>query len=223
MKFLIQTIDGKIVHDFSFELVEAIKYQNWFNGFQEHEFVLSEKVLEIDAVPVGTVEFVLGFLGNKNIVLKPLNVPESLFKYAGRKIKNGTEKNVTELSFVKSNDCIKFYTKFTSNPPEGNYQISEVVDIESEYRCFVFHNELVGLQNYSGSFEKFPCVETIKEMISDYKNSPVAYTLDVGINKTGTFAVEVHNFFSCGLYGFSDKTVYPQMLSQAYFEIVKNN
>lgn len=223
VNFLVQTMNDEIVHDFSFELLEAIKYQNWFSCSKEHGFVLSEKVLKTDAVPVGSVEFVLEFLANKNIFLKPLNVPESLFKYAGRKIINGTEKDVVEESFVKSNDKIKSYANITTKPPKGNYQISEVVDVDSEYRCFVFQNKLVGLQNYSGSFETFPCVKTIKSMIANYKDSPVAYTLDVGINKTGTFVVEVHNFFSCGLYGFSDKAIYPQMLSQAYFEIVKNN
>ena len=37
MKFLIQTINGKIKHDFSFTLLESIEYQNWLrnnNSFQ---------------------------------------------------------------------------------------------------------------------------------------------------------------------------------------------
>ena len=32
MDFLIQTIKGKVTHDFSFTLLEAIQYQNWYNN-----------------------------------------------------------------------------------------------------------------------------------------------------------------------------------------------
>ena len=30
MKFLIQTVNDEIVHDFSFQLKEAIRYRNWY-------------------------------------------------------------------------------------------------------------------------------------------------------------------------------------------------
>ena len=40
----------------------------------------------------------------------------------------------------------------------------------------------------------FPDVDLIKEMIKDF-NYNNAYTLDVGINKDGTFLIECHDFF----------------------------
>ena len=58
-------------------------------------------------------------------------------------------------------------------------------------------------------------------MIETYKpEAPVAYTLDIGVEKyRGTFIIECHRFFSCGLYGFSDHRRYPKMLSQEWAEI----
>ena len=75
----------------------------------------------------------------------------------------------------------------------------------------------MGLSNYSGDFTKFPDVRKIEEMIKEYSdhNAPIAYTLDVAVESDYTTApIEVHDFFSCGLYGFRDWRLYPIMLSR---------
>jgi hypothetical protein len=239
MKFLIQKINGKITHDFSFTLLKSIEYQNWlhrdsfikfkyFNticpdgeNFKYFEFNSSHK----NYVPVGSVEFVIVFLEKfYGLTPKPLNVPEELFDpyYSSRPIFN---ENNTSLKiyndfkwFVKSNDKIKGFSEIIklSKPysiPEGNYQISEYINIYSEWRAFIYNGKLVGLQNYSAEFTKFPDINKIHAMIKAYKSAPVAYTLDVGIDgSNNTFVIECHDFFSCGLYGFADHRIYPQML-----------
>lgn len=48
-------------------------------------------------------------------------------------------------------------------------------------------------------------------MIETYKDSPLSYTLDAGINDNSQFLIEVHPFVSCGLYGFSDYRFLTQM------------
>ena len=106
------------------------------------------------------------------------------------------------------------------NLGKGNYQISELIDIDSEWRCFVYNNELVGLQNYIGDFTLFPSIDAIKHMIKEYISSPVAYTLDVGVNKDNTFVIEVHDFFSCGLYGFFNHKVLPFMFRDWFNECI---
>ena len=53
-------------------------------------------------------------------------------------------------------------------------------------------------------------------MIKDYKDSPLSYTLDVGINNNGTFIIEVHPFVSCGLYGFSDYRILCYMFENGF-------
>lgn len=227
MDFLIQTIDSEIKHDFSFTLLESIKYNNWYNKRDKISYKLTNEETEPGFIPIGSVEFVSKYLYDY-FRLKPLpkNIPFELFKYANRTIFNGTyEVRLEKDYFIKSNDKIKDdingLLKKTDILPEGNYQFSEIIDIDSEYRCFVHKNKLVGLQNYSGDFTIFPDIKTINNIIDDYKKSPVAYTLDVGINDTGTFIVEIHDFFSCGLYGFSDLNRLPYMFSQWYYEFIK--
>ena len=253
MKFLIQKIDNKVVHDFSFTLLESIRYQNWLTNTKDIKvkyldyivitdpdmiYPIQWKSIHRDYVPVGSVEFVTEFLGHfYGLIPKPINVPEELFgiEFTQRKIFNGTEKDFKGRLFVKSNDKIKSITGILNETesydlPVGNYQFSDVISIESEWRVFVYQDKLVGLQNYSGDFTKFPDVHKIEEMIKAYKNAPIAYTLDVGVGKSqyhkkygfflgnDTFIIEVHDFFSCGLYGFAEHKIYPYMLYRWHYE-----
>jgi hypothetical protein len=264
MKFLIQKINGKVVHDFSFTLLESIRFNNWFHNNNDMKFRLVNTfdVIEPDDIypmpfkpchkeyiPIGSVEFVTDFLMHfYNLNPKPVNVPEELFRHPSfdftkRHIFNGSNddiKNCKGKYFVKSNDKIKG-TQYTINYPnyyilpDGNYQFSEFIDIETEWRAFVYQGKLVGLQNYTGDFTKFPSVFKIEEMISVYKSAPIAYTLDVGVgeskydNDNGlflgneTFVIECHDFFSCGLYGFADHNILPNMFNRWFNEYIKKN
>lgn len=216
MKFLIQTFKGEIKHDFAFTLIQSCEYQNWLTMDNDFcTYVLSEYPDKEGYVPVGSVEFVMEYLKKYyNLSPLPKNIPSELLhtKFTGRKIINGTEQDITDEFFVKSNDKIKSFTDICSEAPKGNYQISEVVDFETEWRAFVYDKKLVGLQNYCSDFTIMPNVETIKEMILSYTSSPIAYTLDIAVMDTKTVVVEVHDFFSCGLYGFCDHNTYPFML-----------
>jgi len=225
MIFLIQTYNGRVEHDFSLELIESIKYLNWYHNNKDIKYVLSNYVCECGRgyIPIGSVEFVQEYLKiYHDIEIKPINIPEELFPFCERTIINGTEKDIIGEKFVKSNDKIKSFTEITDEAPPGNYQISDLIDIESEWRTFVYKNELVGIQNYSGNFKIFPDVEKIETIIKNYKNAPITYTLDVAILENGkTDIVEIHDFFSCGLYGFSDKKILPYMFSKWFNDIIK--
>jgi hypothetical protein len=227
MNFLIQTINGEVKYDFSFTLLQSIEYQNWLTP-DSISYKLSDDFNEPNYIPIGSVEFVSSYLetfyGRKP---KPKNIPYDLMDeyFTGRKVLNGTNINLSKgnRKFVKSNDTIKSFTELTDEAPVGNYQISDIVNFESEYRCFVYKNELVGLQHYLGDFTIFPNISKIKDMIYHYKtNAPVAYTLDVGIlsNSEDTVVVEVHDFFSCGLYGFSNYKILPFMFSRWFNEFI---
>lgn len=228
MKFMCQTINNRVVHDFVFQLSESVDYLNWWNkkdDFATIRYCEINDEMPKGFTPVGTVEFVEKYLKlHYNKTIKPINVPESLMllKFTQRRIFNGTEKDIGNgENFVKSNDKIKLFSEaYCKEAPKGNYQISQMIDIRSEYRCFVYQQRLVGIQNYSGDFEIFPNISKIKEMIREYKNAPIAYTLDVGVNKNGTFVIEVHDFFSCGLYGFSDNRMYANMLHSWFVDFV---
>ena len=245
MKFLIQKCYKEIRHDFAFTLLEAIRFNNWlqnrkkiiykyidteFNdiGFTKLNFKPEHK----NYVPIGSVNFVSAYLQYfHDITPKPQNIPNELLKpeLLQRFVFNGTEREIEGVKFVKSNDKIKAYTEIVNDStdvPEGNYQISDVISIDSEWRAFIYRGKLVGLQNYCGEFTLFPQVSAIKKMIAEYKSAPIAYTLDIGVAHTPpfayTFIIEAHDFFSCGLYGFADLAILPQMFQKWFYNYVNN-
>lgn len=102
-------------------------------------------------------------------------------------------------------------------------QVSTILDeIISEWRVFVYKGEGVDVKNYAGDPFAFPDVHRIKEFIEQFKSAPESYTLDVAVTRDGTWVLECHDFFSCGLYGFNNYRVYPWMLSRAWYNIVHN-
>ena len=252
MKFLIQTIDGKFINDFSRELVEAINYNNWYYNTNEYKYetidygkylkIKEETIPELkikDLCPVGSVEFIIGYLKkNFGIDIKPINVPGSLFKYAGRFIENVDverikviQKNNYDINiFVKSNEIIKGVCGYLRDETvkayinkniSHTYQLSEEIEILSEYRCFVYQNELIGIKNYTGDFKIFPNISKIENMIKDFTDSPISYTIDVGIKDSGeTIVIECHDFFSCGLYGFDNYKLLPLMFYRWFKEVL---
>lgn len=242
LRFLCEKQNGKIVHDFVFALTQAQSYYDWRGDerfsikYLNYPSLVGTAVANPDNyVPVGSVPFVEAYLRcfypEAAGALRPLNVPECLFPYAGRKIVNVSSLVQVPLAlpsgplFVKSNRMIKAPTNGVA-PADMDaamfvgQQVSEVVEITSEWRVFVFRNEIQHVANYAGEPMVFPNADTIRAMVKTYASqAPVAYTLDVGVNAGRTFVIECHRFFSCGLYGFSDLLLIPKMLSQAWYEI----
>jgi hypothetical protein len=165
--------------------------------------------------------------------LRPLNVPECLFPFAGRLIKNIVCASDMQLFdgnrvFAKSNKTLKDSDNGIIDVKRYNplyfvgLQVSDVIpDICSEWRVFVHKNEIQHISNYSGDCCEFPSVSAIKAMVDAYHDTaPVAYTLDVGVTESHkTVVIECHRFYSCGLYGFSDLRKLPVMLSQTWYQI----
>ena len=100
-----------------------------------------------------------------------------------------------------------------------NCQVSTMLEyIESEWRVFVYKGKGIDVKNYSGDPFVFPKTERIYQFIDQYTDAPEAYTLDVAVTNNGTCVLECHDFFSCGLYGCTDKNI-PFMLNRAWFNI----
>lgn len=237
--FILQTIDKDIVFDFSFHLKEAVKYNNWFFDRKTFEFFMDYKI-EADIlkdnkffIPIGSVEYVLEYY-KKNfgiINISPINIPKELQKYdfLRRRIFTGDKKGEivslpTDRYFIKDISKIKGDTNivtFDKIPNSKDILVSEEVAIQSEWRCFVFNGELLDIKSYLTNYFSFPDVEKIRKMIKSYKDSPKAYTLDIAVTEEGeTVLIEVHDFFSCGLYGFMDYKVLPYMYVETHKEIL---
>lgn len=220
-----------------------IEGENWFYNTNEniirykHIDNLSEDDL-INGVPVGSVEFVQKFVNYHNKPFYPINIPDELnkYKFLKRKIWKIKGNEVISLLdiygklFVKPNEKIKEFDAFELNNStisklKGllniNVMVSECINIISEWRVFVKKGPLskTVVDSRPYSWEKYPLTpdwDLINKMIEEYKNSPPAYTLDVGITDTGeTVLIEVHNFLACGLYG-ADNFDIPKMINRAY-------
>lgn len=239
--FIIQTDkDNEIMHDFGFHLKEAVKYNNWFSNDTIYSYTLCENINDLDiidiskVIPIGSIEYVLGFYEKLYNIsnIKPINIPKELnkFKYTQRKVMTLEELNETDLKdaefFVKSLDKFKEFTDIIRKediPSGKNVTISQTIDILSEWRAFVYRGKLIDVKNYSGDFRCFPNIQTINDMIGNYMDSPNSYTLDIAvINKEmfPTVIIEVHQFFSCGLYGFNDYRLLPLMFIGTHREII---
>lgn len=251
MKFLLQTVDKKIVHDFGFALTQSKDYINWASDYyamtiRKYEGLDFSGIKNPDKyIPVGSVDFVSSYLNtfypNAKKMLEPLNVPEVLFPFAGREIMNiRTDEDLKQLYrfnevFAKSMSVIKHPDNGWKYNPNNEvnkllnldnydncigFQVSSIVEFLSEWRVFVFNGKILGCKHYLGDFFTYPNPSTIIDMVKEYKDAPVAYTLDVGVIPGGeTVVIECHRFFSCGLYGFNDFYQYPLMLSQEWFEM----
>jgi len=239
--FTIQTVKNDIIFDFAFHLKEAIKYNNWFYNEKVYDYQFCENIKNIKTtnvkslVPIGSVEFVLDFYKTYFDInnIKPINIPNELnkFKFLKRKIFKGSEKNSISNStskqyFIKDISKIKGFTdivSFEEIPNNRDVLASEEIEILNEWRCFIYKGELLDIRSYNTSCFVYPNIDIIKEMINEYKNSPTAYTIDVGITDSGeTVLIEIHQFFSCGLYGFMDYRVLPNMFIATHKEIIKN-
>ena len=206
-----KSIDGFIIKDI------MANYANWYlDKFiiegDNYSLLKREKL-----IPVGNLIFVQQYLDKK---MKPIEVPEELRKYLNREYHIIKGKDIpnefkNENYFFKDADTLKKWNN-ALNPydltfdKETNYVVSKRVIFDSEYRIFIYDNEILGLENYLGDILLFPDIDYIKDIINNYEG-PNAYTLDIGIHDGKTDLIEIHPFVSCGLYGFYDKNIIPML------------
>ena len=177
-------------------------------------------------VPVGGIDYVRSFLEKehaRDAGMTPLEIPEYLREFAGRdyRIMKGANIIGTSLAdaskwFIKDVSELKtwnslLYDRDVSEmiDPGRLYSVSEKINILSEYRTFVYMDEVQAVQHYAGNPLVFPGADTIKQMVDTTKvnSRPGAYTLDLAViqskdGRTATVPLEMHPFVSCGLYGF---------------------
>lgn len=210
-KEYIETIDGYIIKSIMSE------YANWYlDKFivegDDYTLLKREKL-----IPVGNLLFVQKYLSTK---MKPIEVPEELRKFLNReyyilKGKDIPDEFKNENYFFKDADTLKKWNN-SLNPydlaldDDTNYVVSKRIIFDSEYRIFIYDNEILGIKNYLGDILIFPDIDYIKNIINNYEG-PNAYTLDIGIHNGKTDLIEIHPFVSCGLYGFYDRNIIPML------------
>lgn len=220
-------------HGFSHQLIEAVHYQNWLYEKEFYDLKFTQQIgenMEGDLIPVGSLKFVFDYMDKVEGIdtedIEPINIPEELKKkkYLKRKIEdkvyNSSISPGKNGKFVKSATQYDGYTGIISNTayvPEDQYLVSKIIDIKSEFRVFIFDGEIKDIKNYKGDYFTLPDFNLIQEMVDKYVSSPLAYTIDVAVTKEdNAVLIECHPFVSCGLYGFRDYKVLPQMMIAGY-------
>lgn len=201
-----------------------------------------------DYTPIGTVEFAQTFAEKIGIKLPlPIHATE-LFDVEGRwyikDIKRETLKYAESKSsphyptFVKPLTELKKFTGFVARSdkdfdlyPDVDWNntklfCTQVIDnIVSEWRCYVLNGKVVACINYSGDPLNFPFRHVIHELIKNFTNSPVAYSLDIAIeeSKTGykTRFIEINDAWALGYYG-GDIIDYTKMHTERWKQIIQN-
>lgn len=244
---LIESDAGEIVSDFSFCGYLGASKENWLNedsykilkvSINSLSFYLTSTKYE-HFLPIGSLEFmkktaeILGFE-----MPKPLNIPESLKLYCGRKVWESNIDEITYPCFVKPLEEAKLFTGFVAKSnrdfglyPElkgfnGKLMCSEPINnILSEWRCFVLKGKVLNCSNYSGDPLIFPDKRKIEFLINKFFDAPSGYSLDVCVTDKETQLIEVNDGWSLGSYG-CDSNDYFKLLKARWFEIVriiKNN
>ena len=215
MKFLVQRINNKTVHDFVFALERAKDFARWRGESLAIRYLNDVNLLGTTVrsswhsyIPVGSVGFVSAYLRTfypeAVRALVPLNIPKSLRGYAGRPVRDVlTPDDMPTIGegvevFRKSLTTIKDETNgFLTRPVFGDcrgYQISPRIKMLSEWRAFVFNGQILDLRCYAGDFFLHPDPDIVRGMVRDYADAPVAYTLDVAVvpgGKTPSPCLEV--------------------------------
>lgn len=249
---LVQCVaSGLSLQSFGDTAIRAVDFVNWWNGEKTHEVKLhlpqgekdewlSEDDWRFDGdwlteahLPIGSVEYVLSWLklmGAKTP--KPLNIPKELWKYVRRDIGIGTVAGpITEGWYAKSLSTFKdprngFVTAKDYFGKEEFQLTFPVEHIASEWRCFVLDGELLGIRCYSGDEWVLPDYSYIQEIIKNYEKR--SYTLDVMVSTYSkhklrqTDIIEIHDFFSCGLYGFEDYSKLIRMWTVTMKELLES-
>jgi hypothetical protein len=209
-----------------------------FNG---EDLNRSMRIFDVDPendICIGSVEATMCFFEKCGVPTpKYLGYPSELTKYLGRVIQKKTfgELGDNYPYFIKPADDVKLFTGDIVRDEKGKnifktycdikdctlvYE-SSIVDFISEYRVFVSHGEIRGIKHYRGDFTRFIDVNLVYNMISEFKDCPSAYTLDVGlVHDDKTLLVEVNDMWAIGSYGLDGNT-YSLLCARRMKEILK--
>ncbi len=222
--------------DADWAVLETMIHRDEIIQMSTVEYADSAGAFGMDCIPVGDIPFITGWLQkNYGRDMEPIEVPECLRKeeFLKRRYYFVEKKDLPFHSrqkyFVKNIRGLKVFNSAMydgSVPgwdvlPDGRYLVSEWLDILSEFRIFVFHDQILAIQPYSGMPLMFPNAGKIRKMVKEYEKDlerPGAYTMDIAVSRdkdgtVHTVLIEIHPFASCGLYGFSSPEI-PDMLEE---------
>ena len=237
MKVIIECLDGQIVSDYCFK--------GWMGAVNKgHDVKLlslsaaslqQSKLKEERPMPIGSVGYMEYFFDLYGVEKPlPLHCTSNLMqdKYQVYESKY----DIPYPSFIKPHLDVKKFTGFVAKSAKALDLYPELGDwdgpyfvrgpfkspIISEWRVFVHKGKVVNCSYYNGTNPTaFPDKLDITYLVHSYKNSPVAYTIDVAVLESGdTILVELNDMWAIGPYG-CDSEEYFEMLKDRWNEIIK--
>jgi hypothetical protein len=208
--------------------------------FEPEDLAQKQLVLDKRTLVVGgttTVHQALRQIGVE--VPLPLNIPESLLPFAGRRISTMTLGELRSHFQAEARAAVFVIPLVHAKTIQGSVishaadlrslehldenlalQTSDVVAFSSEWRYYVHRGAVVGLAHYRGDWMIFPPAAMVQRAVAEHIPAPIAYSLDFGITSDGrTLLVEANDAFALGAYGL-DAVVYATMLEDRWLEIV---
>lgn len=185
-------------------------------------------------VPVGSVEFVDGFLARQGLgQLQAMNIPPELEheRFLGRRVFRDVRKEtLPQLEaehgplLVKPGRRPKLFEAARASdlsvvPNDEPLFVSQLLQepIVAEWRVFILRGRVLDIRPYI--MDRWVCpgramVEDMARMLRRH----AALALDVGVLETGrAVAIECHPFIACGLYGFEGPNLL-RMAKSAWLE-----
>lgn len=192
---------------------------------------------EPDDLVVGTFSDVSVALEKLGVNLVPVDYPDELLPFAGRKIWQSTLFTITRNPeywhvFVKPVVDVKRFRGTVLDKSEDLIKLgggledihvwcSEKVNFLSEWRIWILDGEIVGLSPYRGKWDVFPDPAVLKRAVEAYHSAPRAYALDFGVTDEGkTLLVEVSDAYALSSFGL-DSVLYTKILMTRWQELVK--
>lgn len=240
-KVYIQRLDGEFVNDASFYYYHGFKQLGieveFFDEDKKYLIPLTRDSLVVAGVPTTVRAFRL-----MGLDVKPLDIPNDIIEYTGRFIQETTIEKVisnTEIKYplfvkpvkgklfngqvVGSKGELELFRYCDENSDLNTpIIISEPVNFLAEYRTFVLNGKILDSKRYMGSYKILPDYEIIEKAIADYKNAPIAYSIDFGVTDDGkTLLVECNDAYSLGPYGVNNMDL-TRMFILRWNEIIGN-
>lgn len=186
----------------------------------------------------GTLDDVEVVMDKMGIRLVPMDYPEELRSFLGRKIWKSTLFSITSHAdswhvFVKPVWDVKRFTGTVLDKSEDLIKLgggledvavwcSEKVNFISEWRLWVLEGQIIGLTPYAGQWDVFPDTQVMKNAVTAFKSAPCGYALDFGVTDEGkTLLVEASDGYVLRSFGL-DPVKYVKLLTARWKELTAN-
>lgn len=186
---------------------------------------------------VGTLDDVEVAMDKMGIHLLPMDYPEELRPFLGRKIWKSTLFSITSNAdswhiFVKPIWDVKRFSGTVLDKSEDLIKLgggledipvwcSEKVHFLSEWRLWVLNGEIIGLNPYAGRWDVFPDADRLKQAVAAFHKAPCGYALDFGVTDDGrTLLVEASDGYVLRSFGLAPEK-YVRLLTARWQELTK--